>query len=197
MAGSNSADVTGTINPNTGQVDLDLSDVFCFLVPPTNVISGAPVMGAPQQCCLDDLLGQQTAWYQQQNEREDDLDILSGVLAGLLIFEIDRYIDKYEEVVEWRNDIQTKLLEIECERHDMWRECQKPQILKSLQDACDYAEIEYRCEEDLERYSSLADMLVRCEQDLAENLQDKSCICLLYTSPSPRDATLSRMPSSA
>ena len=24
-----------------------------------------------------------------------------------------------------------------------------------------------------------------------------SCVCLLYTSPSPRDATLSRMPSSA
>jgi len=26
---------------------------------------------------------------------------------------------------------------------------------------------------------------------------DDSCVCLLYTSPSPRDATLSRMPSSA
>ena len=26
---------------------------------------------------------------------------------------------------------------------------------------------------------------------------DKSLVCLLYTSPSPRDATLSRMPSSA
>ena len=28
-------------------------------------------------------------------------------------------------------------------------------------------------------------------------LEDKLLICLLYTSPSPRDATLSRMPSSA
>ena len=28
-------------------------------------------------------------------------------------------------------------------------------------------------------------------------LTDKTCVCLLYTSPSPRDATLSRMPSSA
>ena len=28
-------------------------------------------------------------------------------------------------------------------------------------------------------------------------LSDKDCFCLLYTSPSPRDATLSRMPSSA
>ena len=28
-------------------------------------------------------------------------------------------------------------------------------------------------------------------------LEDKLDICLLYTSPSPRDATLSRMPSSA
>ena len=30
-----------------------------------------------------------------------------------------------------------------------------------------------------------------------QNLDDGSNICLLYTSPSPRDATLSRMPSSA
>ena len=29
------------------------------------------------------------------------------------------------------------------------------------------------------------------------SLNDESYICLLYTSPSPRDATLSRMPSSA
>ena len=30
-----------------------------------------------------------------------------------------------------------------------------------------------------------------------ERVADLACICLLYTSPSPRDATLSRMPSSA
>ena len=30
-----------------------------------------------------------------------------------------------------------------------------------------------------------------------QQLQDKVQTCLLYTSPSPRDATLSRMPSSA
>ena len=29
------------------------------------------------------------------------------------------------------------------------------------------------------------------------NLTDETYVCLLYTSPSPRDATLSRMPSSA
>ena len=32
---------------------------------------------------------------------------------------------------------------------------------------------------------------------LSSQPQNKSTICLLYTSPSPRDATLSRMPSSA
>ena len=32
---------------------------------------------------------------------------------------------------------------------------------------------------------------------IAEIETDKATICLLYTSPSPRDATLSRMPSSA
>ena len=31
----------------------------------------------------------------------------------------------------------------------------------------------------------------------ASELKNQSCVCLLYTSPSPRDATLSRMPSSA
>ena len=30
-----------------------------------------------------------------------------------------------------------------------------------------------------------------------ENLENEGKACLLYTSPSPRDATLSRMPSSA
>ena len=31
----------------------------------------------------------------------------------------------------------------------------------------------------------------------AKTFQDNGCICLLYTSPSPRDGLLSRMPSSA
>ena len=34
-------------------------------------------------------------------------------------------------------------------------------------------------------------------QDLSEEKLDQIYHCLLYTSPSPRDATLSRMPSSA
>ena len=34
-------------------------------------------------------------------------------------------------------------------------------------------------------------------QDLADSKESHPLICLLYTSPSPRDATLSRMPSSA
>ena len=33
--------------------------------------------------------------------------------------------------------------------------------------------------------------------DLADEIHDLFPACLLYTSPSPRDATLSRMPSSA
>ena len=34
-------------------------------------------------------------------------------------------------------------------------------------------------------------------QGIGESYGDPGWICLLYTSPSPRDATLSRMPSSA
>ena len=43
--------------------------------------------------------------------------------------------------------------------------------------------------------------LVAVEKDLNDNTKDLALsyasACLLYTSPSPRDATLSRMPSSA
>ena len=35
------------------------------------------------------------------------------------------------------------------------------------------------------------------ESDCIETIHAPDCSCLLYTSPSPRDATLSRMPSSA
>ena len=42
-----------------------------------------------------------------------------------------------------------------------------------------------------------AEHLARKERDLAEAAADVVWICLLYTSPSPRDGLLSRMPSSA
>ena len=38
---------------------------------------------------------------------------------------------------------------------------------------------------------------LRHEEDILQIQQELQCDCLLYTSPSPRDATLSRMPSSA
>ena len=49
--------------------------------------------------------------------------------------------------------------------------------------------------------TELQNMLYNCEReldalDLVINVK-KSCCCLLYTSPSPRDRTRSRMPSSA
>ena len=47
---------------------------------------------------------------------------------------------------------------------------------------------------------SQIDARLRLETDFLVNLYDTGALnelCLLYTSPSPRDATLSRMPSSA
>ena len=42
------------------------------------------------------------------------------------------------------------------------------------------------------------DHLITMQQaDIRAFINDVSIVCLLYTSPSPRDATLSRMPSSA
>ena len=49
-------------------------------------------------------------------------------------------------------------------------------------------------------FTYLGDALKKRVVPLAEKLNSNvtfSCDCLLYTSPSPRDATLSRMPSSA
>ena len=41
------------------------------------------------------------------------------------------------------------------------------------------------------------DAITEFGADMVGNRFDKRLACLLYTSPSPRDATLSRMPSSA
>ena len=42
-----------------------------------------------------------------------------------------------------------------------------------------------------------ADLHYEGSISIDQDLLDRAGICLLYTSPSPRDATLSRMPSSA
>ena len=47
------------------------------------------------------------------------------------------------------------------------------------------------------QYENVEYQFLRNEKEQKENLYERLDICLLYTSPSPRDATLSRMPSSA
>ena len=53
--------------------------------------------------------------------------------------------------------------------------------------------------EDVSAYGAEARALTMLIEAASATLVDKAlpCTCLLYTSPSPRDATLSRMPSSA
>jgi len=53
-----------------------------------------------------------------------------------------------------------------------------------------------RDDENLYKTSGRGLLLIRTYMDQAQ-FNDKGNVCLLYTSPSPRDATLSRMPSSA
>ena len=60
--------------------------------------------------------------------------------------------------------------------------------------------IEWR--HDIHQYPELANREFRTSKKVADHLESlglevETGICLLYTSPSPRDATLSRMPSSA
>ena len=60
--------------------------------------------------------------------------------------------------------------------------------------------MDYEIKSDLKRLDSLTDEDIRRaiaeDPDAAPEL-DEAMICLLYTSPSPRDRTRSRMPSSA
>ena len=55
--------------------------------------------------------------------------------------------------------------------------------------------VRFRCKARLEDEESTTESDYELQLE-AENLEDVYT-CLLYTSPSPRDATLSRMPSSA
>ena len=60
-------------------------------------------------------------------------------------------------------------------------------------------EIQRRYFTDTENTHACADYYVNCHPDASWKHLTKELyyVCLLYTSPSPRDATLSRMPSSA
>ena len=61
-----------------------------------------------------------------------------------------------------------------------------------------YAKFQYAISETIEAGIELLGTEVKSIRNGKANLRDGYCsFCLLYTSPSPRDATLSRMPSSA
>ena len=71
---------------------------------------------------------------------------------------------------------------------------------------CDFKIIEYITESfrscQLQQLHSLmidvdAESTARGDTDICLSFTEKAIACLLYTSPSPRDATLARMPSSA
>ena len=80
---------------------------------------------------------------------------------------------------------------------DDWSE-KKPKLLKLI-NFTDNDIVE--CQTDYYKYQTSAPYLKEfvdtLQTDLDKLVNDYTEICLLYTSPSPRDATLSRMPSSA
>ena len=56
------------------------------------------------------------------------------------------------------------------------------------------------CQEDAEEYMTARNfdgMVLELKEPLHQHLHQRLLVCLLYTSPSPRDRTRSRMPSSA
>eukprot|EP00656_Telonema_subtile_P012509 TRINITY_DN16299_c0_g1_i3.p1 TRINITY_DN16299_c0_g1~~TRINITY_DN16299_c0_g1_i3.p1 ORF type:complete len:150 (-),score=14.57 TRINITY_DN16299_c0_g1_i3:82-531(-) len=59
-------------------------------------------------------------------------------------------------------------------------------------------ELDQRCDTEAELHESASDVIRNvCKLNVDRNPQDSRYSCLLYTSPSPRDRTRSRMPSSA
>ena len=72
----------------------------------------------------------------------------------------------------------------------------KAELIARLQEADDAAEEEFSDEVD-EEFTDEVDEDFDEDDEFFDDEWDDFHVCLLYTSPSPRDATLSRMPSSA
>ena len=92
--------------------------------------------------------------------------------------------------------------EIILEAHvNIWRQFYKEKILKFIEDRSYSSSFSRKILHD--SYKTLNLLYENMGHELIKNKMisyyepTKKRICLLYTSPSPRDATLSRMPSSA
>ena len=77
-----------------------------------------------------------------------------------------------------------------CEIADIWIDPSKP-VKRALITHAHFDHFTFACEE----YISTKETAILLRERVGDNIKIKTC--LLYTSPSPRDATLSRMPSSA
>ena len=75
-----------------------------------------------------------------------------------------------------------------CELADIWIDPSKP-VKKALITHAHFDHFTFGCEE----YISTKETAILLKERVGDNIK----ICLLYTSPSPRDVSLSRMPSSA
>ena len=63
--------------------------------------------------------------------------------------------------------------------------------LHEVSEKCDRVELKHNLIETMNHYQGIGLSANQC------GVMERVFVCLLYTSPSPRDATLSRMPSSA
>ena len=109
----------------------------------------------------------------------------SSVQSGLNVFAANTFvIQKYPSIQIGRRDKKIRNRKnIDYDQYKKLKERAKLPVLVSVSEGSSIRNVKYK-DISVKNYVSLLG-------------GDEGSICLLYTSPSPRDATLSRMPSSA
>ena len=117
--------------------------------------------------------------------------------------------DERQHMEKWLAEIEGKLgntdqalqLEVEqmkkrCDSKDDLLRRAEGQIRKMMTQAAELAKNGTKAEQQGQKVLELSSKVEQLQREV-EDLTTENSHCLLYTSPSPRDATLSRMPSSA
>lgn len=108
-------------------------------------------------------------------ERRNQVDIASGLLALAFYFIYDRYYDKYQDIIEWRDDIGNRIKS--CLERDIDHFINF--VMQHMDDAmtdiinADTVSVEYQ--EILERYCGYSDNVANSAKNLITLMDHKNC----------------------
>ena len=124
------------------------------------------------------------------------MKIIKFLLIILFTFNMNVYADINIEFENWKKGFKKKALENNISEKTFDKVMSNTKFLPNV---IKYDRFQPEFYEDTKTYISKRTSDKKVSKGLSFYLQNSNLIksCLLYTSPSPRDATLSRMPSSA